>query len=172
MKPVLETARLTLIPFDLSDVVLLHQTLTDPFVRKYLMDDETISEQKAKEFIEINEQTFGERDFGLWKVIVKEDNNYAGFAGLWFFFGEAQPQLLYGLLPRNTKRGYATEAAKAVVDYAFTTLKFHYLIAALDTPNDNSRNVCERLGMKEWEEKEINGKSTTFYRLDAFNVRS
>lgn len=57
----------------------------------FLMDDDVIMYEKAKEFIGINEQTFGERNFGLWKIIVKEGNSYAGFSGLWFFFGEEQP---------------------------------------------------------------------------------
>ncbi|WP_394336181.1 hypothetical protein [Adhaeribacter arboris] len=39
-----------------------------------------------------------------------------GFAGLWFFFEEDQPHLLYGLLPEYTKSGLATEAARAVRD--------------------------------------------------------
>lgn len=170
MKPVLQTERLKLVPFDLSDAALLHQTLTEPFVRKYLMDDEIIAYEKAEEFIAINEQCFKEKAWGLWKLIVKEGNRYAGLAGLWVFFGENQPQLLCALLPDNVKKGYATEASKAVVNYAFSILRFGYLVAAFDTPNEDSRKLCERLGLKETEEKEINGNKTTFYRLDNGNV--
>ena len=155
-----------LIPFALSDTNSLYQTLTDPFVRKYLMDDEVISYEKAKEFIHTNEKQFEEQGCGLWRILVKEATIYAGFAGLWTFFDEEQPQLLYGLLPANLKNGYATEASKAVVDYTFTALNFSYLIAACDTPNADSKKVCVRLDMVEFEEKEINGNTTTFYRLE------
>ena len=147
MKPVLETARLKLIPFTESDTDLLYQTLTDPFIRKYLMDDEVITYGKAKEFILTNEKQFEEEGWGLWRIVVKERDAYAGFAGLWIFFNEDQPQLMYGILPGNLKHGYATEAAKAVVDYAFTSLKFSYLLAASDTPNTDSKKVIERLNM-------------------------
>lgn len=166
MKPILETDRLKLIPFDTADLNLLYQTLTDPFVREYLMDDEIIAYEKANEFILTNEQSFISSGWGLWKLLLKKENIYAGFAGLWSFFGEEQPQLLYALLPAQIKKGYAVEASKAVIDYAFNTLKFKYLIAACDTPNVSSKKVCERLDMKETEEKEINGKKTTFYRID------
>lgn len=166
MKPLLETDRLKLLPFDTADLNLLYQTLTDPFVRKYLMDNEIISNEKAKEFILTNEQSFKNYGWGLWKLLLKKENIYAGFAGLWCFFDEEQPQLLYALLPNQIKKGYAAEASKAVIDYAFNKLKLQYLIAACDTPNVASKKVCERLDMKEVEEKEINGKKTTFYRID------
>lgn len=166
MKPVLETERLKLIPFDTSDLDLLYNTFTDSFVRKYLLDDEIISYDKANEFISVNEQQFNKENSGLWKIIVKEDNTYAGFAGLWFFYGEVQPQLLYGLLGDKTKKGYAIEASKAIIDHAFGKLGFHYLIAACDAPNTDSQKVCERLSMTMIEEKDINGKKIIFYRLD------
>lgn len=150
----------------MSETGLLHQTLTDPFVRKYLMDDEIIPDEKAEEFIQLNEQHFNEKSWGLWKIVIKESNAYAGFAGLWIFFDEDQPQLLYGLLPDKLKNGYAVEAATAVVDYAFTNLKFNYITAACDTPNTASQKVCERLTMVNTEDKEINGHQITLYRLD------
>lgn len=154
-----------LLPFTATDTGLLYDTLTNPFVRKYLMDDEVISYEKAKEFILINETQFEEKSCGLWKIMIKETDAFAGFAGMWTFFNEEQPQLLYGLLPANLKNGYATEASKAVVDYVFTSLEFSYLIAACDMPNTDSKKVCERLNMVEFEQKEINGNKTSFYRL-------
>ena len=97
---------------------------------------------------------------------MKKEKIYAGFAGLWRFFGEEQPQVLYALLPNEIKKGYAAEASKAVINYAFNELNFKYITAACDTPNVASKKVCERLGMKEIEEKDINGKKTTFFKLD------
>lgn len=165
MKPILETDRLNLIPFETADLQLLYQTLTDPFVRRYLMDDEIISYEKAQEFILINEQSFTKSRWGLWKLMLKEQVTYAGFAGLWCFFGEEQPQLLFALLPDQIKKGYANEASKAIIDYAFNKLLFKHIIAACDTPNTASKKVCEKLDMKQTEEKEINGHPTTFYQL-------
>lgn len=167
MKPVFETGRLKLVPFDTADINLLHQTLTDPFVRKYLMDDEVITFEKAAAFIGINERCFTDGGWGLWKIFVKAENVFAGIAGLWCFFGEQQPQLLYALLPDQTKQGYAIEASKAIIDYAFNGLQFKYLNASCDTPNAASREVCKKLNMKEAGEAEINSHMTTFYRLES-----
>ncbi|MEJ7677781.1 MAG: hypothetical protein WKG06_07925 [Segetibacter sp.] len=69
------------------------------------MDNEIISNEKAKEFILTNEQSFKNYGWGLWKLLLKKENIYAGFAGLWSFFGEEQPQLLYGTVTESNKKG-------------------------------------------------------------------
>jgi RimJ/RimL family protein N-acetyltransferase len=43
-------------------------------------------------------------------------------------------------------RGFATEALRAVVDYAFATLGLAQLAAVVDVPNDASHRVITRLG--------------------------
>ena len=159
-----------MLPFEPEDLNLLHETFTDPFVRKYLMDDEIISIERSSEFMSINEQTFRENGWGLWKIRVNEDDTYAGFAGLWNFFDEDQPQLLYGLLEDHTRKGYAVEASKAVMEYAFTTLNFSYLVAACDTPNTDSLKVCELLKFKRVEEKEINVITAELTRIPTNTV--
>lgn len=63
-----------------------------------------------------NEQSFIVGGWGLWKLQLKKEDIYAGFAGLWSFFGEEQPQSLYALLPNEIKKGYAAEVSKAVIN--------------------------------------------------------
>src|SRR5687768_517081 len=126
MKPILQTKRLQLVPFNLNDLTWLHDTFTHPFVRQYLWDDKIITLDQAKEILTVNEQNFNAYSWGLWKIRLIEENIYAGFTGLWFFFGESQPQLLYGLLPDHTQKGYAIEASREIVRYAFDELGFEY----------------------------------------------
>lgn len=166
MRTNIETERLKLCPFESTDLDLLHKTFTDPFVRKYLWDDEIITVEQTQEILLANEQKYNNNKWGLWKVMHKNDNSYVGFAGLWIFFDEAQPQLLYGVLPGKSKAGYATEASRAMIDYAFEMLKFDYLIASCDTLHIDSRKVCERLGMKHIKDEDMNGKMTSFYHID------
>ncbi|MEV4999631.1 GNAT family N-acetyltransferase [Nocardioides sp. LML1-1-1.1] len=49
--------------------------------------------------------------------------------------------------PSYAGRGFATEAARALVDLAFTAYPLHRLIAQLDPRNTASARLCERLGM-------------------------
>lgn len=166
MKHILPTSRLRLVPFSPTDQELLHQTFTDPFVREFLWDDEVIPEAQTRAILEKNDNHFQHDHWGLWKIIQKADEAYLGFVGLWYFFEEDQPQLLYGLLPIATGQGYATEASQAIIQYAFQELGFSHLIASCDAPHTTSRKVAERLGMQFVEERTEQDKPTAFYRLD------
>lgn len=162
---ILDTSRLTLIPFTLMDHQLLHETFIDPYVRKYLWDDDIISSDQALDILKVNETHFKDQGWGLWKIVIKPDHSFAGFAGLWMFFDEGQPQLLYGLLPGYIGQGFATEASRAVCRYALEVLQFRELTASFDTINTSSQGVCERLGMTHLKTEIMNGKETSFYRL-------
>lgn len=140
------TSRLKLTPFTLEDADRLHQLFTHPFVRRYLWDDRVVSLLECQEMLSWNEQYFAQQGWGLWKVFC--DEVLIGCTGLWLF-GEETPQLLFVLLPEYTGHGYATEAARAVADYAGHRLGFTDLLAACDVDNLASRQVCRRLGMME-----------------------
>lgn len=162
---IFETKRLRLIPFGPGDVHLFHQLNTDPFVRKYMWDDEIIPWEAAEEVIQKNEAYFKEEAYGIWKIALRETGQIIGYTGLWFFFKEAQPQLIYALLEAFTGRGLAQEAARVIVDYSFQ-LGFDYLIAATDPPNIPSQKVAEQLGMHFFEERIEHAKPTLFYRIE------
>ncbi|MFC8278138.1 GNAT family N-acetyltransferase [Streptomyces sp. NPDC057271] len=59
-----------------------------------------------------------------------------------------QAEIGWALNPRYEKRGYATEAARAVAALAFDVLGVHRLFARLDVENTESIRLCERLGMR------------------------
>ena len=162
----LRTNRLTLTPFSREDEDTLHALFTHRYVRKYLWDDQIISKEVVADMLLKNEEHFLRDRWGLWKVL-SANGDLVGFVGLWIFFDESQPQLLYGLLPDFEGIGYATEASKAIMDYAFETLRFKYLIAAMDTPHMPSQKVAMRIGMSKFKETTEDGKPTVFYKIDA-----
>ncbi len=166
MYPTLTTERLELIPFTTKDEELFHRINTDPFVRKLLWDDEVIGQEVSKEIMGKNEAHFREDAYGLWKILSKDSKEVIGYAGLWFFFDEPQPQLIYAILEAFTKKGYATEASRAVIDYTFNQLGFSYLLAATDESHTESQSVAQRLGMKFTEKRIENEKPTLFFRID------
>lgn len=162
----LSSPRLHLTPFPKDELKLFHQLNTYPFVRQYLWDDEVISIDLAAQILDQNAQHFKEDQFGLWKISNKETDALIGYVGLWFFFEEPQPQLIYALHPEAAGNGYATEAARLVMDYAFQELGFDYLIAATDEPHLASQAVAQRLGMQQDRIESIDDKLTVFFRLE------
>jgi [ribosomal protein S5]-alanine N-acetyltransferase len=166
MSLVLETQRLWLKPIVESQLSTLHQILTDPYVRKYLCDDKILSLQQVKEMLLENEKLFDQNKFGLWLIETKDRQETIGLVGLWYFFAEAQPQLLYALLPESTKQGYATEAASKILDYCFDQLGYQYLLASCDRPNLESCKLAKRIGMGQIEEKLVNGNPLVFFKAE------
>lgn len=164
MHPELHTSRLLMRPVGQTDFDILQTILTDRFVRRYLCDDQILSAEHIQEFIRVSEQTFDEGKYGLWLLNELSKNRVIGLAGLWSFFDEGQPQLLYALLPAFTREGYATEASAAIIQYCFATLAFPYIDASFDEPNVASLRVAERLQMTFLKREWINGSPLLFYR--------
>ena len=162
----LTSVRVCLEPLGYSDEKWFHDLNMDHSVRRYLWDDVIIGADVVKKILLRNHQYFSRSRWGLWKISLINTNDYIGYAGLWPFFEENQPQLLYVLLPLFEGQGYATESAKIVIRYAFKMLDFGFITAAVDEPNVASARLCRRLGMHLDHERVIDGKRTLFFRLD------
>lgn len=63
-------------------------------------------------------------------------------------FGDGQAEIGWVLSPDFHGHGYATEAARSLMDLSFAELGMHRVWAQLDTRNGASARVCERLGMR------------------------
>ncbi len=161
----MKTDRIKLIPIDHNDFEVFKEINANAFVRKYLWDDNIMPDQVLRGIVNDVELHFKNDKWGLWKLMLLDSHVIIGYAGLWLFFDEHQPQLLYAIEPEYTGKGYATESAKLIIDYAFQELEFAYLVATMDKANADSRRVCERLGFKLMEEREIEGKPIVFYSL-------
>jgi len=163
---ILKTQRLVLKQILDSDLNTLHRIFTDSYVRRYLCDGEIWSLQQVQEMLAENQKLFSEKKFGLWSIETNTEQEVIGVVGLWYFFEEEQPQLVYALLPTATKKGYATEAATKIIEYCFDELGFEYVVASCDRPNIESQKVAERLGMKQLEERIMKGNPILFFRID------
>ena len=162
----LNTERLNLFPAEIEHLMILMNMWNDPVVRKYLWDDTLVCPQQVEEILITNENLFRENQTGLWLIKLRDTGEIIGFTGLWSFFDESQPQLLYGLLPQFFGQGYAAEASARIIEYSFVSLGFSYLDAACDLPNTASVRVAQRLGMKKIREENLDGKPTVFFRIE------
>jgi ribosomal-protein-alanine N-acetyltransferase len=162
--PVLATPRLTLRPATLDDLPALHALFTDPRVRRWLFDDRIVSEAGAREIVEASAASFAGRGFGQWVLLEPGQTELLGCAGLFTADG-VEIEILYAVHPAHWGRGLATEAARAVLDHGFRTLSLPRIAARADTPNVESIQLMERLGMRFEEEKPIDGRPTVHYAL-------
>jgi ribosomal-protein-alanine N-acetyltransferase len=163
--PALLTGRLTLRPLSETDVGALHRISNDPLVRRYLWDDQPVSEATVRDLIAQSGRTFSEEGLGLFGVLLRGDDTLLGFCGFVRLEGMEEPELGYELVPQAWGRCLATEAARACVRYAFEEAGLARVIAGADPPNVASLRVLEKLGMKPVGNLNPNAPEAPYYAL-------
>ena len=162
MNPLLKTTRLDLRPVQIGDMELVHELWTNSDVRHFLFDERVIPLDEARSIVEQSLLNFQEHGFGIWLVFSRQTAQLVGFAGLMQSSDES-PNLIYGVHPDFCGNGFATEAAKAVLDYAFDTLGLKSVKADVDEPNAISVRILEKLGMKQIRRAIVAGRPLLYY---------
>lgn len=148
-RPVLQTERLVLRRWADTDRGPLAEITADPEVMRYRL--RTLTRQETDQFIEETEACFEANGFGQWAVERTEDRRLIGYIGL-DVAGEEMPfrplvHIGWHLAVDAWHRGYATEGAAAVLDFAFSEVGLSEVVAHTTALNERSRAVMRRLGM-------------------------
>ncbi len=146
MKHVLTTERLVLRPVTRQDHAGLVAHWTTPEVRRFLFDGAVQTPEEIAEAIEDSTRSFAAAGYGLWLIQESGTTELAGTAGL-RPLEDLGLEIIYSLAPGVWGKGYATEAARAVVQYALGPLGLPAVLAEVDEGNSASVAVIERLGM-------------------------
>lgn len=142
----LTTQRLVLRPVTEQDHADLLAHWTTPDVRRFLFDGADLSPAEITEVIEDSTRTFAAAGYGLWLIRERGQAGLVGTAGL-RPLEDLGLEAIYSLAPQAWGQGYATEAARAVVEYALGPLGRPEVLAEVDEGNAASVAVIERLGM-------------------------
>lgn len=86
------------------------------------------------------------RGYGRFSVEEKSSGAFVGIIGPWNPHGWPEAELGWDLMNGFEGRGYATEAALAARDYAYSTLGWTTAISLVAYGNDGSARVAQRLG--------------------------
>ena len=164
---ILHTERLTLRPFTVADAEPLHALWTSPGITRFVWDGNTIPFEQTAGILERNEALFAESGFGLWGAWARDGSRLVGFAGLWHFREPPELELIYGVADDLCGRGYATEEAAAVVEYAVEALGMNVIRASTDAPNIASARVLDKLGFRFVDRRMVGRLDTRFYELAA-----
>ena len=146
---VLRTERLVLRPVTADDHAALLAHWGAPDVRRFLFDGAPLSAAEITEAIEDSARDFARAGYGLWLVHENGHSDLVGTAGL-RPLDNLGLEIFYSLAPGSWGRGYATEAARAVLDHALGPLGLPEVLAEVDEGNTASVAVIERLGMTEF----------------------
>lgn len=146
---VIETERLELRHLTLDDAGFIVELLNDPSFVRYIGDRGVRSLDDGRAYIEKGPLTSYQRfGFGLWLVQSKTSGEALGLCGLVNRDTLPDIDIGYAFLACFRGQGYAIEAALAVRDYAFSTVKLKRLVAIVDPANPRSIRVLEKAGLK------------------------
>ena len=106
------TQRLSLCPVARGDAVFVLDHWGDPVVRHGLLDGDTTQD---------NADSFASDGYGLWLILKAHTREAVGTAGLRRIDGRGL-ELFYSITPEYRGNGYATEAARGVVEFAVARL--------------------------------------------------
>jgi [ribosomal protein S5]-alanine N-acetyltransferase len=179
----LETPRLVLRRLSPDDVDSLAPYMADPEVMRY-MGGRTMTPEETAARIERFMEIFELDGIGQFGVERKEDGLVLGRCGIlnwetdpWRPVARAETdkptetEIGYMLGRPHWGRGYATEAATAVRNYAQGELGEERLIALIQEGNDASKRVAEKLGMAYEREVQLKFARVGLYALGKLPAR-
>lgn len=142
----IQTERLVLRKMKVSDSACLFNIWSNPDVTKFMNINSFTDENQAVEMIETLDKLSRENKAIRYSIIELESNSIIGSCGFNSLdFSNANAEIGYDISKNYWGKGYATEAVRSLVDYAFNTLKFNRIEAKVHPENKNSINVLQKL---------------------------
>lgn len=141
-----QTSRLSLRQLNPSDAPAFYSLNQNPKVIQYTGDTAFESEEAAREFLK-NYKDYQNHGYGRWAVIEKASGAFLGWCGLKYVPEVDETDIGFRFFEQYWGKGYATESAKACLDYGFETLQLKSIIGRAMAENTASVKVLEKLGM-------------------------
>lgn len=144
----ISTERLIMRSWRESDLAPWAAMNADPEVRRYV--GPLLTPGQAEAWVLNFQDDLDRRGFGFWALEVRASGDFIGFTGL-DIVEEEMPvtgvEIGWRLARSAWGHGYATEAARAALEYGFGILTLPEIVAITMAANLRSQAVMERIGM-------------------------
>lgn len=152
----IKTERLLLRPLGTKDLEAFYAYASDVENTRYMIYFPHRDREQTREFLTAVEAEWEKESPSFYEFSILADGVQIGTASVYPEGGEGCGELAWMLHKAYWHRGYATEAAEAVRDFAFASLGLKKLYAHCDSRNLASARVMERLGMvRECEQERV-----------------
>lgn len=148
----IETPRLLIRPVLEQDLEGFFEMDSNPKVHLYLGNQPSKTLDDSKNTISMIRNQYIENGIGRMSVIEKETQKFIGWAGLKLITETVNGRsnfydIGYRLVEGSWGKGYATEAAKAMLSYAFNEMALETVYAIADCKNSASNHVLKKIGL-------------------------
>lgn len=149
----LETERLILRKFEETDTERMFLMDSHPEVMRYIGIPPLSDIRETENILTMIRQQYADHGVGRLAVIEKKSNLLIGWSGLKLLTQEVNGyknvyDLGYRFLPEYWGKGYASESAKASLDFGFNGLKIDIIYAHAHSENHASNHVLRKLGFR------------------------
>lgn len=144
---ILETERLILRHFNRDDGPFILALLNEPSFLRYIGDKKVRTLDDARQYIANGPvATYAQHGFGLYQVELKDTHTPVGMCGLLKREELPHPDIGFAFLPDFWNKGFAYEAAAAVLKDARERLQLDRILAIVNPDNEASIKLLEKLG--------------------------
>jgi RimJ/RimL family protein N-acetyltransferase len=145
---IIETDRLVLREFHPDDHAFILELLNEPGWIRYIGDRGLRTPEAARGYIvDVPMAMYARNGFGLWAVQHKDDTTLLGMCGLIRRDTLPDVDIGFAFLERHQGRGYAFEAAAAVLAHGRQVLGLARIVAITDPDNAASIQLLEKIGL-------------------------
>ncbi len=146
----IETKRLILRDWKDEDKEIFQEMNADETVMKFFLNP--LSHHETDRFLQNIEQELKVEGYGLYAVEVKDTGDFIGFIGFHkvVFPSDFTPCIEIGwrLVQKAWNKGYATEGAKACLDYGLNVLGLNEIYSFTSIFNTQSQNIMKKIGLQ------------------------
>lgn len=161
-----ETERLTVRQFVTADLDAFAALCADADVMRFMGDGSTLTREEVAHWIDICQEKYAVRGYGTSAVFEKSSGAFIGFCGVVRAPDRDFDEIIYAYHRVSWGKGYATEAARAMLDYVFQRSTLDAIYATIDPANVNSIKIVEKLGFRfEREDIEADDTRVAYYVL-------
>jgi ribosomal-protein-alanine N-acetyltransferase len=143
----LKTERLILRPMTKDDVEDVFTMRRDDEIMRFIREP-VVSRKEAEDWINMISSRWTKNGIGFCGIIEKTSGKFAGWCGLWQLKENQEIEVGYAIVKDFWRKGFASEAAKAILKYAFDELNLEKIVAVARPENAGSRGVMEKIGMR------------------------
>jgi ribosomal-protein-alanine N-acetyltransferase len=165
--PTLRTNRLTLRPLQTTDAGDLHRIYQTEDVLRYFPTTRPPGLEKVQRFIDSQQDHWDKYGYGDWGIQPEGKHQIIGWAGLQFLPELDETEVGYLLDKPFWGKGFATEAARASLQFGFERCALDHIIALVHPENLASRRVLEKCGMTCVETIPLWGINLMRHRIEA-----
>ncbi len=163
--PTIETPHLILRGWEPEDAQAWFDILQEEDILKYFPNPRPPARAKADEYIAHHRAHWQQFGYGHWAVVTRDDGRVVGWNGIEYLPELDETEVGYLLSKRVWGKGYATEVARAAVQFGLEEKELPAIIGLVHPDNTGSIRVLEKCGMAFADRLTLWGLEMSRYRV-------